>query len=247
MMQPYREAHARLAAAQKTRKGGPAYSIYVNRPLGRRAAALGHLIGLTPNQVTGISALFSFTGIGLIALGPSTWLVGIVVTMLLVVGYALDAADGQLARLRGGGSVAGEWLDHMVDSAKVISLHLAVLVHLHRADDLDTAWLLVPLGYGIVAVVLFFAQLLNEQLRRGREPSIAKAAAGDGSAGSIVMSVLKLPHDYGILCLIFVLLGSVDAFLAVYTFFLFANTVYFVLASRKWFRQMQALDAGGAA
>ena len=53
---------------------------------------------------------------------------------LLVVGYAFDAADGQLARLRGGGIIAGEWLDHMVDAIKVASLHLAVLVGLYRFD-----------------------------------------------------------------------------------------------------------------
>ena len=53
-MPPTRETFAavvaRLAAAQKQRApGSPAYSIYVNRPLGRRLAAAAYLAGLTPN------------------------------------------------------------------------------------------------------------------------------------------------------------------------------------------------------
>lgn len=162
---------------------------------------------------------------------------------LLVIGYALDAADGQLARLRGGGSVAGEWLDHIVDSGKVIALHSAVAIHLYRLDDLDERWLLVPLGYGVVSVVLFFAQLLNEQLARGRSSSPAAGAAAGGDA-SVLVALLKLPHDYGFLCLLFVLLGTVDVFVVLYAAFFAANTVYLALASRRWFRQMQALDAG---
>ena len=53
---------ARLAAAQKPRApGAPAYSIYVNRPLGRLLAAAAYLGGLTPNVVTVISAVFTFS------------------------------------------------------------------------------------------------------------------------------------------------------------------------------------------
>jgi phosphatidylglycerophosphate synthase len=59
-----------------------------------------------------------------LATAPATWFVGLI-TVVLVLGYALDAADGQLARLRGGGSSLGEWLDHMIDSAKVVGPHLA--------------------------------------------------------------------------------------------------------------------------
>ena len=61
-------------------------------------------------------------------------------------GYALDSADGQVARLTGGGSLLGEWLDHMIDSTKIAALHLAVLLHACRHTDLPAGWLLVPLG-----------------------------------------------------------------------------------------------------
>ena len=109
-----------LRSAQKGRKGAPPYSLFVNRPLGRVFAAAANVLGLRPNQVTMISACFTFAAIALLAIGPATWWVGVLVAVGLVLGYALDSADGQLARLQGGGSLTGEWLDHMIDSVKVV-------------------------------------------------------------------------------------------------------------------------------
>lgn len=237
----YRQTVERLAAAQKPAKGGQAYSVYVNRKLGRRAAAVAYLFGLTPNAVTVISAAFSFSGVAVVAL-VSGWAAA-VAAPLLAIGYFLDAADGQLARLRGGGSLSGEWLDHMIDSVKITAVHLAVLVHLYRFTDLDRAWLLVPLGFTVISVVLFFAQLLNEQLRRNH-PSGRPAAVPPANP---LMLFAKLPHDYGVLCWSFVLLGAPDVFLAVYTFLLAFNVGYVALASVKWFREMRALDAARSA
>jgi len=117
---------ARLGGAQKGALGAPAYSRFVNRRMGRFLAAVAFHAGLTPNAVTAISAAFSAAGIALLALVSPSWPMGAAVTVCLVVGYALDSADGQLARLRGGGSPAGEWLDHMVDATKVVSMPLAL-------------------------------------------------------------------------------------------------------------------------
>jgi phosphatidylglycerophosphate synthase len=233
----YRETVRRLALAQKSAKGGQAYSVYVNRRLGRLAAAAAHLLALTPNTVTLISAAFSFGGVAVIALAGG-WGAAIAAP-LLALGYALDAADGQLARLRGGGSLAGEWLDHMIDSVKLTAVHLAVLVHLYRFTDLDTKWLLVPLGFTIVAVALFFAQLLNDQLRRQQGLG---AAASSALPVSPLLLVLKLPHDYGILCWMPLLLGSPAAMIRVYCFLFAFNAMYLALALVKWFREMRALD-----
>jgi phosphatidylglycerophosphate synthase len=234
----YRETVRRLSRAQKSAKGGQAYSVYVNRTLGRLAAAGAHLAGLTPNTVTVISAAFSFAGVAVIAL-VGGWGAA-AAAPLLASGYALDAADGQLARLRGGGSLAGEWLDHMIDSVKITAVHLAILVHVYRFTDLDTKWLLVPLGFTIVAVALFFAQLLNEQLRRNRDLGARAATAGPASP---LLLFLKLPHDYGILCWMLLLLGSPHAMIRVYTFLFAFNAGYLALALVKWFREMRTLDS----
>ena len=129
----YAEAVARLAHAQKGARNAPAYSRWVNRPIGRRFAALAYLAGLSPDRVTGMSGCFTFAGIGLIAVSGPSPAVGLVVALLLVIGYALDSADGQLARLQGGDTLRGEWLDHVTDAVKIASLHLAVVICWYRS------------------------------------------------------------------------------------------------------------------
>jgi phosphatidylglycerophosphate synthase len=243
-MQPRRESYAdtvrRLAGAQKPPAvGSPAYSRFVNRRIGRYLAAAAYQLGLTPNQVTGISAAFSLAGILLVALAEPAWWVGVLVALALALGYAFDSADGQLARLRGGGSPAGEWLDHVVDCLKILSLHTAVLLSLYRFADLDARWLLMPLAYQLVNSTAFFAMTLNDQLKRGR----VSAAAGP-VVPSLRRSLMVLPTDYGVLCLVFLLLGWRTGFLAGYGLLLLANGLYLAAALAKWYGAMARL--GGA-
>ena len=228
----------RLAGAQKGAAGAPAYSRFVNRRLGRLFAALAFHAGLTPNAVTGISALFTGTGIALLALAPVSWTTGVVVAACLVLGYALDAADGQLARLRGGGSPAGEWLDHMADALKIASLHLAVLIGLYRALG-PGAEMLVPLGFSVVAVVHFFATLLNEAMRAQHGAMLRSDRTADRP--SVLRSLLVLPTDYGLLCVVFLLWGAPAVFLGTYGLLFLASGTYLALASVKWFREMTRL------
>jgi phosphatidylglycerophosphate synthase len=229
---------ARLAAAQKRRApGAPAYSIYVNRPFGRLLAAAAFLAGLTPNAVTAISAIFTFSAIVVIALVPPAPVIGVVVGLLLIVGYALDSADGQVARLRGGGSPAGEWLDHVVDAAKLSSLHLAVLVGWFRFVELPSpALLLIPLGYAIVAAVTFFAMIINDFLR-----TRDRVAAPTRPAGGGIRSLMVLPTDYGILCLAFLLFGVPVVFVPLYGLLFVANAAFALVALPKWFREISRI------
>ncbi|OMQ16492.1 CDP-alcohol phosphatidyltransferase [Modestobacter sp. VKM Ac-2676] len=235
-----RETVRRLGAAQKGATGAPAYSRFVNRKLGRLLAALAFHARLTPNAVTGISAAFTTTAIVLLAVVESSWALGIAVSACLAVGYAFDAADGQLARLRGGGSPAGEWLDHMVDAAKTSSLHLAVLIAAYRFEIVDHAgWLLVPLGYAVVAAVLFFGTMLNEALReRHGAPT---RAARTAERPSVLRSLVVAPTDYGVLCWVFVLLGAPTVFFSAYAFLFAATAGYLLLACAKWFHEIGRL------
>jgi phosphatidylglycerophosphate synthase len=229
----------RLSGAQKGAQGAPAYSRFVNRKLGRLLAALAFHAGLTPNAVTGISAAFTATGITVLAVRPPSWSLGLVVAGCLVLGYGLDAADGQLARLRGGGSPAGEWLDHMVDAVKASSLHLAVLIALFRWGTVETAWLLVPLGYCVVDAVLYFGTMLNEALRA--QHGVATRAQRSAERPSVLRSLLVVPTDYGLLCCVFVLLGAPALFFTVYSVLFLAMVAFLLLASVKWFREMGEL------
>lgn len=230
----------RLAAAQKGATGAPAYSRFVNRPLGRVFAALAYHAGLTPNAVTAVSAASTTTGIALLALAPPSVPMGLAVAACLVLGYALDAADGQLARLRGGGSPAGEWLDHMVDAAKLLGLHLAVLVALYRSGVVEAGpLLLVPIGYCIADGVLFFAMLLNEALRAQHgAPTRARPSA---AAPTLRRSLLSLPTDYGVLALSFLLWGVPALFLSAYAVLFLATAAHLALGSVTWFREMGRL------
>ncbi|MBT2517534.1 CDP-alcohol phosphatidyltransferase family protein [Streptomyces sp. ISL-90] len=226
---------ARLAAAQKSRApGAPAYSIYVNRPIGRLLAAAAYLAGLTPNAVTAISAVFTFSAIVMIAMTPITPLTGVAIGLLLIFGYALDSADGQVARLRGGGSPAGEWLDHVVDAAKISSLHLAVLISWHDRVELPSELLLlVPIGFAIVAAVLFFSMILNDFLRARADSAPSARPTGGG-----IRSLLLIPTDYGILCLAFLLYGVPAVFVPVYGLLFVANAAFALVALPKWFREI---------
>ncbi len=237
----YVEVVRRLAAAQKgAARGAPAYSRFVNRKIGRLLAAAAYKAGLSPNQVTGISALHTFTGVALLVLVPPTWWLGIVVMILLVLGYAWDSADGQVARLTGKGSPAGEWLDHIVDSIKVVTLPLALLVGLFRFDVVDSPWLLVPLINGITSSVMFFAMILTEQLRRAH--GVTSQAPTEGRVPWL-RSVLVLPTDYGVLCLAFALYGATQVFVGIYGLITLATVGFLFLALPKWFRDVRALGS----
>jgi phosphatidylglycerophosphate synthase len=230
----------RLSGAQKGALGAPAYSRFVNRRFGRWLAALAFHAGLTPNTVTLISAGFTATGVGLLALVPPSVGVGVAVAACLVLGYALDSADGQLARLRGGGSPAGEWLDHMVDALKLPALHLAVLIAWYRFDAVGAeALLLVPIGYCIVDGGLFFAMMLNEALR-SRHGAVTRAQQSDARPG-LGRSLLSLPTDYGVFAVLFLLWGVPGLFAAGYAALFVATAAHLAIGSRKWFREMERL------
>lgn len=230
-----------LRGAQKSAKGVSLYSRFVNRPAGRYLAAGSYALGLTPNQVTLISALFSFAAVAAVALVAPSWGLGTAVWAALAVGFAFDSADGQLARLRGGGSAAGEWLDHVVDCAKLTALHTCVLIAFYRfpaeygiAED-GSGWLLVPLGFQFASVVTFFGGLLTEKLK-------PKPAAGSPAAApSTLRAVALLPVDYGVFCLVFLLLGGGKLFACAYAGLGVVAGLFLLAFLAKWFRELSAV------
>jgi phosphatidylglycerophosphate synthase len=240
MSASFAAAYRELAAAQKGHaRGAPGYSVYVNRRIGRMLAAAAFRLGLTPNQATAISAVHTFAGLALLLALPATWWSGIIVALLLALGYAWDSADGQIARLRGGGSLAGEWLDHFVDALKIASLHLIVLLALQLHTPLaGTPWLLVPLAFSVVDVVTFFGMLLNDLLKQKKGVPSTHARGG----GTFLRSMILLPTDFGLLCVVFVLWGWTAGFLAVYAALAAINALFLALAAVKWFREIRALD-----
>lgn len=240
-------AYHRLQLAQKNSRGAPVYSRFINRPLGRVFAAAAFALDRTPNQVTALSAACTFTGIAVLALVPAGWATGIAVGVLLMLGYALDSADGQLARLRGGGSPEGEWLDHVVDSAKLATIHLAVLITMFRWFTLpDAALLLVPIVFSAVASVHFFGMIVTDLVQREHHyflsAHVPYTAEVLGDKHPTLLTLARIPVDYGLLCFNMLLLGWQPAFLVLYTLMALASTGYLVLAGARWYRQVRSLS-----
>jgi phosphatidylglycerophosphate synthase len=234
----YGDVLRRLAAAQKpAARSAPAYSRFVNRRLGRYLTAWAYRAGLTPNAVTAISAAWTFAALVLLVVFPPSWPLGIAVALMLLIGYAFDSADGQLSRLTGRSSPAGEWLDHMVDATKVVSMPLALGLGLYLHAAVPTGWLVVPLISAVVSSVLFFGMILTEQLRR-QHGRVSLAADAPGRP-SWLRAVLVLPMDYGVLCLSFVLLGWLPGFLILYTLIVLATTLFLFAAAVSWFRELR--------
>ncbi|PPB45411.1 CDP-alcohol phosphatidyltransferase family protein [Arthrobacter agilis] len=233
----FREALDSLASAQKTSKGAPAYSRYVNRRLGRIFAAAAYSRRMTPNQVTLISAAATVSGLAVLVLTDPTTGTAVLVAALLALGYALDSADGQLARLTGTGSSAGEWLDHTVDAFKEGSIHLCILICWWRYLDVDTAWLIVPLVFQVLGTVHFFSSLLMDQLRRAHRS--ATGSVPGKTSSSLLYSLAVLPTDFGLLCVLFVLLLVPPVFIGAYSLLMLANLAFLVLALPKWYREVK--------
>ncbi|UFU05729.1 CDP-alcohol phosphatidyltransferase family protein [Ruania halotolerans] len=220
-----------LRGRQKPGPGVPAYTRWVNRGLARYAAAAAYRSGLGPNEVTAISGLVSLAGMAVLVLRPASLPAGVAVAMLLATGYLLDSADGQVARLSGRSSRAGEWLDHVVDAVRMPMLHLCTLVALFQTGT--APWVLVlPLLYAVVTTGQFFSQMLAEQL----------APSGTAPIPRQGQSFFLLPTDTGVLCWLYVLWGLPGAFVPAYAALLVLNLVHSVISMRRRFRQLSDPD-----
>lgn len=238
---PWRDIVSALAGAQKSNRNVAAYSRFINRPFGRVLAATAYKLGMTPNQVTAVSACFSFAGIALLAFGPGQVWTGVVVSLLLIVGYALDSADGQVARLSGGGSGAGEWLDHVIDCTKMSSFHLAVAVlwfrHLGQWPLLSVA---IPLVFSIQAAVWFFAIILTELL--GRVDAATRGTTPEKQPSSPLNTLIMVPADYGFLALTMLLLGFTTVWRIGYAALMIYNVLLLLVQLVRWYRRVAALS-----
>jgi phosphatidylglycerophosphate synthase len=220
-----------LRSHQKPPRGVSVYTRYVNRPWGRALAAVLDRIGLTPNLVTVLSGICSLSAVAMIAIVRPSPGIGLVVAFLLALGFALDSADGQLARLQGTGGRSGEFLDHMLDCLVKLTLHLAVLIA-WVSLEVPRRWLLIPIGFQIAAVLLFFGGTLVAVLYT--------RPAEQAAAPHPVRSWLLLPVDHGAVCWAFVLWGFLPAFAVVYTALFVAHVVMLLALSVVWFRELSS-------
>lgn len=224
----------RLHAAQKRGGGVPAYTRFINRRLARGVAATSATLGLTPNAVTALSALLSAVGLAVLLMAGPHWWSAMLAATLLAAGYVFDSADGQVARLTGASSPAGEWMDHVVDAARTPAIHLtvAVMVMIHR-DDL--AWLaIVALCFAVLSAAQFMSQILAEQLLRNAHQEVV-------SGSDLRKSFVLLPTDTGILCWAFALWMLPPLFGLAYTALFIAGAVHAVASMRRKYLALAAI------
>jgi phosphatidylglycerophosphate synthase len=229
-----RAVHHRLEAYQKPARGVSSYSRRINRPIGRWLAAGAAVARLTPNQLTLMGALCSVMAVALIAAFRPTVGVGVVTGLLLMLAFALDSADGQLARLRHAESRSGEWLDHMIDAATKMGLHIAVLFSWYRQQKAGP-WLAVPVIFLFVSVLLFFAVTLGGVLRRLDGVTSENRPQLSGKA---FRPVLQLPADHGIVCALFLFWGLPFLFQIGYTVVLVAQVAFLCAFSVYWLKEL---------
>ena len=229
----------RLVAGVRGHAGVSLYGRQVNRRLGRALAQVAFGLGLRPNQVTVASGVASVLAVATLMLVRPSPASGVLVWFLVVLAYALDSADGQLARLRGGGTVAGEWFDHVLDAGRVVALHSGVLVMTYRFYESRTSSVL-PLLYVFVAAVLYAGGTLAEILLRAHR---AEEPARPSAPPVTLRGLLLLPLDLGVLALSFLFIASESAFPAVYGTFLLLTSVVGAALLVKWFRQLTAVSA----
>lgn len=122
-------------------------------------------VGLSPNQVTVLSAVASVAGLALVAVGQ--WGIAAWGAALVYLGLILDHADGQVARRTGKGSVWGMYLDSVLDRVVEAGLFVALIVPAaRRVAVLDQpGWTLLPLGQeglAILAAAAFAAVALSK-------------------------------------------------------------------------------------
>lgn len=226
------EARQALTSAQKPVSGVPAYLRWVNRPLGGQAAVVAAIWGWSPNGVTALSAAFGAVGVGLLVVFP-TWWAGPTAAVLLLLGYVLDSADGQLARIQGRGGPAGEWLDHVVDGVRAPLVHVAVAIHLLRSDA--PPWLVLVAGlFSVLVSAWFLSQLLAEKLL----PKVPREV--DPSSG-ILTSFVKQPHDTSTTYLTLLFLGVPGVFAVIYTALFAWHILMFAASLRRKYVQLAAL------
>ena len=160
---------------------------------------------------------------------------GVCVALLFALGYGLDSADGQVARVTGASSPAGEWLDHVVDSIRVPFVHMATLLsfllypahYSFTGSSTFNSWIIaMPMIFTALTAGHFMSQTLAEQLRNNR-----KTAAPP--SGGPLRSFINLHMDAGALCWIYIFVGFGPVFVIIYALLLLANAATALLSMRR--------------
>jgi phosphatidylglycerophosphate synthase len=173
-------------------RGGGLYTDKLSQRAGSWFALLGYRRGLTPTALTLGNLVLGLLAAVLVIVAHERHPVvaGAVALVLWQVAYALDCADGQLARVTGRASPAGKRLDILCDVALQIGLVAAVATVADRQSG--------PLPVWVTAAFAgtWLVNLVTSLLQTG------DAAASLVTSTALPIQVLKLARDYGAVVLV---------------------------------------------
>jgi phosphatidylglycerophosphate synthase len=176
-----------------TNRGGGLFSEAVSQRIGARIALVAYRRRLAPTVLTvanlGLGCLVSFAVIA--AAEPVAdgriwaWPVGLLALVGWQIAYALDCADGQLARVTGQTSAAGARVDVLCDVAAQIALVAALTATAAAQASATPAWLLAAFAG------TWMVNLVTSVMQSGPQ------AASMVTSRSLPVRVVKLIRDYG--------------------------------------------------
>ncbi|HWB34643.1 MAG TPA: CDP-alcohol phosphatidyltransferase family protein [Rugosimonospora sp.] len=197
-------------------RGGGLFTETVSQRIGSWCAVGAERAGQPPTTLTlGNLVVGIGTSVGVVLLaGPMhhgtvpAWLVGLVALVLWQFAYAMDCADGQLARVTGQGSPAGARIDVLCDVALQIGLVAAVATVASVYRPGTPIWLVAAFaGAWMVNLVTSVMQQSDK-------------AQSLVASGALPVRLVKLVRDY----------GAVVAVLALVIAFVPAWTVWAMVA-----------------
>jgi phosphatidylglycerophosphate synthase len=177
----------------RTNRGGGLFSEAISQRIGAGLAVAAHRLGLPPtaltltNLVLGLAASVTVVALaGPVAAGAvPAWAVGLVALVGWQVAYALDCADGQLARVTGQGSAAGARVDVLCDVAAQIALVTALAATAVAQRPSTPVWLVAAFAGS------WMVNLVTSVMQSGPN------AASIVPSTSLPVRLVKLVRDYG--------------------------------------------------
>jgi phosphatidylglycerophosphate synthase len=98
----------------------------VDPPAIRLTRFLANRTSITPNQITAASVVLGALAACCFALATPGWLM--LGALCYHLSFVLDCCDGKIARLKGTGTLFGQWLDFMFDQLRVVCCALALSI-----------------------------------------------------------------------------------------------------------------------
>ncbi|MFC3503382.1 CDP-alcohol phosphatidyltransferase family protein [Micromonospora krabiensis] len=177
----------------RTNRGGGLFSESISQWIGASFAVAAHRLGLRPTALTLTNLVLGLaTSVTVVALAAPVargdvpaWVVGLLALVGWQVAYALDCADGQLARVTGQGSAAGARVDVLCDVAAQIALVAALGATAVAQHPSTPSWLVAAFAG------TWMVNLVTSVMQAGPN------AASMVTSTSLPVRLVKLVRDYG--------------------------------------------------